>query len=371
MMLQVNSPFANEPANRTDLSQQLKESIDECNRLRQALHTLNDSSLNYKNNAERALELAKKEMVSLKGQISAASTSKEEMNKLRAQIVRLQRGHKSAQNSQAREIAELETTIAQLRDEVQDAQETIHKQRVKFQSASREKNQQLLEYRDNIRTLKQKLAHASKENEQLSGFLKKEQEQSERGRDLISRLEEMVQRLSEAAPPLPTNNRALTEEKEQKYKAIVSLLQKEKQELTADNQHLLAQLAEAEVKHADEIQAATEERKESELRLLNHITALRAEVTKLKGGGDHSGTAADPAPTNLSAATMNQSLPATQRTSAHKYVSHCPSTSHPCFFLLVVMAEDEAGDTQKLNPQTLLERARRRKELAAGSTPAS
>ncbi len=52
-----------------DLAQQLRDSIEECNRLRQALQTLNDSSLNYKNNAERALELAKKEISSLKNQV--------------------------------------------------------------------------------------------------------------------------------------------------------------------------------------------------------------------------------------------------------------------------------------------------------------
>lgn len=124
MMLQVNSPFARSDASRsrsgrrdTDLSQQLKDSIDECNQLRQALHTLNDSSLNYKNNAERALELAKKELTSLKSQVAEAANSKQEVNKLRAQIVRLQRSHRSSTVDSEQKVLELEATIVQLRDE--------------------------------------------------------------------------------------------------------------------------------------------------------------------------------------------------------------------------------------------------------------
>ena len=170
MMLQLNSPFAKGSSSRADLALQLKDSVDECNRLRQALHTLNDSSLNFKNNAEKALELAKHEIDSLKSQLASAKASKEAQNKLRAQIVRLQRGAKADSETHLSKVEVLEETVALLRDEAEQAQETIHHQRVKFQGALRDKNQQLLEAHDGIRRLKQKVAHLEHENKSLSTF---------------------------------------------------------------------------------------------------------------------------------------------------------------------------------------------------------
>ncbi len=101
MMLQANSPFSRHDASSSssrahhhpnshrhqqqqqqqqqalhlDLAQQLRDSMEECTRLRQALETLNDSSLNYKNNSERAMELAKKEISSLKNQVKTRGKS--------------------------------------------------------------------------------------------------------------------------------------------------------------------------------------------------------------------------------------------------------------------------------------------------------
>ncbi len=47
--------------------------------------------------------------------------------------------------------------------------------------------------------MQQKATLLEKENEKLAGFLAKEQQQAERGRGLIARLEHMVQRLSDEA----------------------------------------------------------------------------------------------------------------------------------------------------------------------------
>ena len=190
--------------------------------------------------------------------------------------------------------------------QVQDSQETIHMQRVKFQASSREKQQQLLQNRDKLRSLKQKVAFLEKENSQLSNFLSNEQQQAERGRGLISRLEEMVQKLSASGVAAISGEKdsangegtlTVWQEKEDKLRGMVSLLQKEKSELEEDKQLLLKELAEAEIKHADETEAATAEHKATEMRLLNHITKLRAKITKLKEGsadGGFDGSGAPP-----------------------------------------------------------------------------
>lgn len=179
-------------------------------------------------------------------------------------------------------------------------------QRVKFQASSREKQQQLLQSRDKIRSLKQKVAFLEKENSQLSNFLANEQQQAERGRGLISRLEEMVQKLSASGVAGNSGEKdsadgdgalAAWQEKEGKLRGMVSLLQKEKSELEEDKQLLLKELAEAEVKHVDETEAAAAEHKATEVRLLNHITKLRAKITKLQEGspgGAHDGSGAPP-----------------------------------------------------------------------------
>ncbi len=72
-------------------------------------------------------------------QLADAVNAKAETNKLRAQIVQLQRAQAAEAVGHEARVQAMDKTVAALRDEVEGAQETIHRQRVKFQGAQRDK----------------------------------------------------------------------------------------------------------------------------------------------------------------------------------------------------------------------------------------
>lgn len=287
MKLHLNSPFARNSRSQRELGQQLTERAQECNKLRKALHTLNESSLIYKKNAEEALEMAKQEISSLQQQLGKATEVKVEVNKLRGQLVQCKKENKREKSEHRQMIEDLSATIIAIRQENQEAQEKIHQQRVKHQELSRSSNHQIAEFRDNIRTLKRKNVHLEHNYNHIKEQLENERTHSNQLHNIVKRLEGMIQQLPQNNTNVETGaDASFTSRialKEEKYKKMVSLLQKEKETLRQELDSCVAQLAEVKVQNAEKMEIIKKSHQETEHKLLSHITTLRTSVTKLEG----------------------------------------------------------------------------------------